>query len=70
MLISDHINLPGLSGTSPLIGPNENDFGPRFVPLSDEYDLHLRQICHKSALSINMERRLLEGTYCYVCGPT
>ena len=43
MLISDHLNLAGLSGFHPLLGPNDDRFGPRFPPLSDAYDAGLRR---------------------------
>uniref|UniRef100_A0ACB8F7T3 Uncharacterized protein n=1 Tax=Sphaerodactylus townsendi TaxID=933632 RepID=A0ACB8F7T3_9SAUR len=37
MIIRDHINLLGLAGQNPLLGPNEERFGPRFPALSDVY---------------------------------
>lgn len=40
MLITDHINLqPG----NPLVGPNDDEFGPRFLPLDNAYDRQLRE---------------------------
>src|SRR6266446_2716951 len=32
MLIRDHINIPGMAGMNPLMGPNDERFGPRFLP--------------------------------------
>jgi xanthosine phosphorylase len=38
MLITDHINFLGLN---PLVGPNDESFGPRFVPVTDAWDREL-----------------------------
>jgi xanthosine phosphorylase len=35
MLITDHINFLGLN---PLVGPNDETFGPRFFPMADAWD--------------------------------
>jgi xanthosine phosphorylase len=35
MLITDHINFLGLN---PLVGPNDESFGPRFFPVADAWD--------------------------------
>ena len=43
MLINDHINLTGMTGANPLMGPNDESFGPRFPGMSQAYDLELRQ---------------------------
>lgn len=120
VLLSDHLNLAGLSGFHPLLGPNDDRFGPRFPPLSDAYDLGLRRRAfkvwrrlqgkpgnttekaergaaqqlgftgtgegaglqgaeaaaqqqlgfHAEQVSQANKRRLHEGTYAYVCGPS
>ena len=49
MIISDHISFPALAGNHPLRGPNEDAFGPRFLPLSDAYDRHLRLLAQACA---------------------
>ncbi len=38
MLITDHINFLGLN---PLVGPNDETFGPRFFPVADAWDAEL-----------------------------
>lgn len=69
VVLSDHINLPGLAGQNPLIGENEGDFGERFTALSDAYDLTLRRALYLAASEMGLARSLHEGTYCFVSGP-
>ncbi len=68
MLITDHINFPGLAGQNPLRGPNDDTVGPRFLDMVQAYDWGLRKIAH----AVAQENKLIlrEGTYCYVAGPT
>jgi xanthosine phosphorylase len=65
MLISDHINL---SGTNVLIGPNDDDLGPRFPSLRDAYDPELR--ARLRAAAGELEIGLAEGVYLAVSGPS
>ena len=70
---SKHIFLAGLAGVHPLRGPNTDDFGVRFPPLSDAYDLDLRRHVHqawKGAVQSQSTRSLHEGVYAFVGGPT
>jgi len=64
VLLSDHINL---LGDNPLIGPNDERFGPRFPDMSEPYDTGLRAL----ARSIALEERIVlrEGVYVAVPGP-
>lgn len=64
MLITDHINMqPG----NPLVGPNDETFGPRFFPLDQAYHPEMRQKLLQIALreSINLH----QGIYISVLGP-
>ena len=64
MVITDHIShLP-----NPLIGPNLEEFGPRFPDMTRPYDLRLR----KMALEIAEEQGydLKQGVYFASTGPT
>ncbi|KAL4861117.1 hypothetical protein BDV12DRAFT_204341 [Aspergillus spectabilis] len=73
VLLNDHLFLAGLSGNHPLRGPNCEEFGPRFPPLSDAYDLDLRRQVHeawKKVMDPESKRRLHEGVYAYVGGPS
>ena len=64
MLINDHINM---QPSNPLVGPNDNEFGPRFYPLDNAYDLAMR----KKLLTIAAKNdiKLHEGVYISVLGP-
>ncbi len=64
MMITDHINL---SGSNPLIGPNEDRFGPRFPDLSEAYTPSLQQLARECAKSLGLS--LKEGVYCMMSGP-
>lgn len=65
MLIKDHINL---SGSNPLIGPNDEAYGPRFPDMSNAYDKELRTKAKELAKQENIS--LAEGVYLMVPGPT
>ena len=69
MLISDHINLPGLSGANPLLGPNDERFGERFPPLAKAYDAELRALARSVAATLP-GLTLREGVYAMVGGPS
>jgi purine-nucleoside phosphorylase len=69
MLIRDHINFPGLAGSNPLIGPNDERLGERFPPLARAYDAGLRTLAHTVAASWP-EITLHEGVYVMVGGPS
>ena len=64
MVISDHINL---LGDNPLIGVNDNTFGPRFPDMSAPYDAELRRLAHQVAGELGFPLR--EGVYVAVPGP-
>lgn len=72
--LNDHLNLAGLVGFHPLRGANEEDFGVRFPPLSDAYDLQLRQQAHQAWKDLRSQspsdRKMHEGVYAYVAGPS
>jgi len=46
MVIDDHINLVG---TNPLIGPNDERFGPRFPDMTEVYSKRLRAVAGRAA---------------------
>lgn len=61
MLITDHLNLPGLAGNHPLRG------GPHFLDCTALYDAALRAQAHAAADRAGQELR--EGVYAMVAGP-
>ena len=65
MVITDHINL---KGTNPLVGPNLDDFGPRFPDMSRVYDPDLIALAGRTALEQKIHLR--EGVYVGVLGPS
>ena len=65
MLISDHINL---SGDNPLMGPNLDEFGPRFPDMTYTYNRELRDALKKKAAAEGIE--LYEGVYAMFTGPS
>jgi len=65
MLITDHLNL---MGTNPLVGPNEEEFGPRFPDMTEAYAKKLRDIAKKVAR--RQKLKLYEGVYAAVHGPS
>ena len=65
MVISDHINLMGVN---PLIGANDDRFGPRFPDLTSTYDPDLQSIVIEEAKAMNIDMR--RGVYAALTGPS
>lgn len=65
MMITDHINFqPG----NPLVGPNDESIGPRFVAMEDAYDLGLQELLMTSAERLKIP--LYKGVYISTLGPS
>ncbi|HCU80682.1 MAG TPA: purine-nucleoside phosphorylase, partial [Chloroflexi bacterium] len=67
MLITDHINLIGMGGLSPLRGQNIDSMGPRFPDMMNAYNDVLRDIAVQT--SIEMDIGLRQGIYVSLAGP-
>lgn len=65
VIIKDHINL---MGKNPLVGPNNNQMGPRFPDMSHAYNPNLNDIM--KAVSKSLGHAIEEGVYAGVLGPT
>jgi purine-nucleoside phosphorylase len=68
MLITDHLNLLGMAGESPLRGPNFDQIGPRFPDMGRPYDRQLGDIARQVAKENDIT--LHEGIYICLAGPS
>lgn len=67
MALTDHLNIMGMAGQSPLVGPDDPRLGVRFLDMLSAYDPELRTLAHQSARKSGFELR--EGVYAMVGGP-
>jgi purine-nucleoside phosphorylase len=65
MVIDDHINF---MGSNPLVGPNDERFGPRFPDMTEVYSRRLRALAHETARDIGLA--IEQGIYVAVHGPS
>jgi len=64
MLIRDHINM---FPTNPLIGPNDDEKGPRFLDMSEPYSKVMMKIAFECAKELDIH--VQSGVYVGVTGP-
>ncbi len=62
--LRDHINL---QGANPLIGPNDDCFGPRFPDMTRAYDAEFRRLVAEAGKKLALN--LHEGVYLALAGP-
>ena len=62
--LRDHINL---QGANPLIGPNDDRFGPRFPDMTRAYDPDFRSFVAEAGKKLQLS--LHEGVYLALAGP-
>jgi purine-nucleoside phosphorylase len=65
MVIDDHINL---TGHNPLVGDNDDRFGPRFPDMTEVYSSRLRGVADRSGKAIDL--LLPHGVYVALMGPS
>jgi len=68
MLITDHLNLIGMAGLSPLRGPNLDEFGPRFPDMGRAYDREFAKTITEIADRSGFVLR--KGVYACLAGPS
>ncbi len=64
VMLTDHMNF---MGTNPLIGPNDDRFGPRFPDITETYSPRWREVAVKVAQQAAIPLR--QGVYAAVTGP-
>ena len=67
MLLNDHLNMVGMTGFNPLMGPNDDSLGERFPGMSGAYDRDLRTLAKQAAAAHNVP--IHEGVYAWLSGP-
>jgi len=65
MVIDDHLNL---MGTNPLVGPNDERFGPRFPDMTEVYSKRLRVVADRAAVKTSLA--IAHGIYAGLHGPS
>ncbi len=65
VLLRDHINL---QGTNPLLGANDDRFGPRFPDMTHAYARNYREAAREEARRLGVT--LHEGVYAALLGPS
>src|SRR5689334_5519623 len=65
MVIDDHINL---TGHNPLVGMNEDRFGPRFPDMTQVYSRQLRHVAGEAGKKLQLA--LPHGVYAALLGPS
>jgi purine-nucleoside phosphorylase len=68
--VSDHVAIPQIAGKNPLLGPNDDELGPRFPPMSNAYPEELRNVVYEAADELGLDFVRKEGAcYCFASGP-
>ncbi len=68
MLITDNLNLMGMTGANPLFGPNIDELGTRFPDMSQAYDRGYQDLARRVAREKGLTLR--EGVYAGLSGPS
>ncbi|XP_030764309.1 purine nucleoside phosphorylase-like [Sitophilus oryzae] len=69
MILKDHFNFLSFGGENPLRGPNDDNFGDRFIPTNKAYNKKLISIARDIAKQVGLKSNCHEGVYAIVSGP-
>jgi purine-nucleoside phosphorylase len=67
MILNDHINFIGMAGNNPLVGPNDETLGERFIGMTHTYDPELRRIAVEAGQAAGIP--VHQGVYAVLSGP-
>lgn len=70
MVIKDHVGFPMLGGNHPLVGLNDERFGPRFPSMTAAYDKSYQNTAMEIAKECGYGDFIQNGCYCMFSGPT
>ncbi len=69
VFVTDHLAIPQLAGKNPLVGPNDDELGPRFPATSNAYSDVMRKVAKEASDQLGLDFVKTHGTYCFVSGP-
>jgi len=69
MAFSDHVNLMGFVGNSPLAGKSDPQFGQKFFPMNMVYTPKWRKAFRRAACELGLTECVREGVYIMLGGP-
>ncbi|KAI3383591.1 hypothetical protein SNEBB_007830 [Seison nebaliae] len=70
MIQVDYVAFPMFTGLNPLIGPNDEKFGPRFVSMNGAYTPALVELAEKLGKELEYSDVMWKGVYGMTSGPT
>jgi len=70
MIIKDQICFCGLAGQNPLVGKNDERFGPRFPPMNGIFNEGFQKTLLEAATESKFSRPVRSGVYFGVSGPS
>merc|ERR1719230_880160 len=68
--IMGHFALPCMVGQHPLMGDNDAELGPRFMPVSNAYDKDMQECVVNASKTLGFDFVRPHGTHAMVSGPT